>query len=43
MFYYSEISDYTCNKRLRYSAQAEAKVVLLLYCHCIPFRPVVKP
>ena len=42
MFYYSKISNYICNRRLRHSAQAETKVVLLLCCHCILSRLAVK-
>ena len=43
MFYYSKINNYTCDKRLRYSARAEAKIVLLLCCCCVPSRLAVKP
>ena len=41
-FHYSKISNHTCNRRLRYSTWAEAKVILLLHCCCIPSRPAVK-
>ena len=43
MFYYSGICNYTYNRRLRHSTQAEAKVIPLLHCQCVPSRPAVKP
>ena len=43
MFYYLEICNHTCDRRLKHSAQAEAKIVSLLYHHYIPSRPAIKP
>ena len=43
MFYYSKISNHTYDRRSRHSTQAKAKVILLLYRHCIPSGPAVKP